>query len=216
MRRVGYAHVSEVIMGTSTFSGPVRTKNGFNEITVDGTTGAITTVSAVSHTAMVAGSGITSGTGTLYNGLITKTVTPEITWFYTRVFIDLTGLSDGGTTLDIIGVAAAANCHLGQITTAANGAIYVGSMTCLELPLTGGTDIDLYTATVATGVNDTLVTALDQTELLNAGASTLNSTDALTTIPPANGYLYLAGVGTGDAVYTGGRLFIELYGSNPT
>jgi len=204
-------------MGTSTFSGPVRSESGFDNISKNTTTGAITTDRTITVTQMTAGTGITTGTGTLYEGIVVATVSPVESHYYTRIFIDLTGLSDGGTTLDIIGVAAAANCHLGQITTAVNGLIFAGRMSCLEAPLTGGADIDLYSATEATGTNDALITGLTETALVNAGTHTLGGVvDLFTAVPAANEYLYLAGVGTGDAVYTAGRLVIELWGSDPT
>jgi len=205
-------------MGTTTFSGPVRSQNGFDEITV-GSTGLVTTTSAVTTVnTMTAGSGITSATGELYASTITKTITPIVTYFYTRIFIDLTGLDDGGTALDIIGDdGGAANCHFGQITTAANGLIYTGQMICLEAPLTGGADIDLYSATVATGAQDAVVTTLDEVALVNMGTATLNGdVGTFTLVPRANDYLYLAGVTASDATYTAGRLLIELWGSSLT
>ncbi len=205
-------------MGTTTFSGPVRSQAGFDEITV-GSTGLVTTTSAVTTVnTMTAGSGITSATGELYASTITKTVTPIVTYFYTRIFIDLTGLDDGGTTLDIIGDdGGAANCHFGQITTAANGLVYTGQMTCLEAPATGGADIDLYSATLATGAQDALVTALDEVLLINGGTQALAGTVATTTgVPRANDYLYLAGVTASDATYSAGRLLVELWGSSLT
>jgi len=52
---------------------------------------------------------------------------------------------------DIIGVASAANCHLGQVTTAVNGKIFRASFSCLTIPATGEPDIDIATGTVATG-----------------------------------------------------------------
>ena len=200
-------------MGSSTFSGPVRSEAGFDEITKNTTTGAVTTVRALTVSQITAGTGITSGTGTVYDGTITKEILGSVTYFYTRIYIDLTGLNDGGSTLDIIGApTASANCHLGQFTTAANGTIYIGKMTCLEAPTTGGADIDLYTAVEATGVEDTLITDLDETLLLNAGTSTLNSQDDITIIPIVDSYLYLAGVTASNATYDAGKLLIEFWG----
>ncbi len=200
-------------MGTTTFNGPVRSENGFTDISKSDT-GVITSTRTVTAAQMTAGTGISTGTGTVYDGTVTKTVMGDVTYFYTRIYIDLTGLDDGGTTLDIIGVdGGTANCHLGQITAAVNGTIYAGAMTCLEAPLTGGADIDLYSATEATGAQDAVVTGLTETALLNAATSTLNKTDALTAWPAADEYLYLAGVTASDATYTAGKLLIELWGA---
>lgn len=200
-------------MGTSTFSGPVRSEAGFSDISTNATTGTVTVNKTTTVSTMTAGSGITSGVGTVYNGTVTKTVTPDVTDYYTRIFIDLTGLNDGGTTLDIIGApTASANCHFGQFTAAQHGITYIGKLTCLEAPLTGGADIDLYTATEATGVEDTLVTDLTETVLLDADPSTLNKVDTITVIPAANSYLYLAGVTGSNATYTAGKFLIEFWG----
>jgi hypothetical protein len=202
-------------MGTTTFTGPVRSEGGFYDVIKNTSTGAFTEVRAITSAQMTGGTGITTGTGTVYEGTVTKTVTPNVTYFYTQIFVDLTGLNSGDTTLDIIGVApGVANCHIGQITTAANGIVYAGAMTCLETPAGGDTDIDLYSATEGTGVEDTLITALTETALLDAGASSLGTTDLLTAWPAADEYLYLAGVDGGNATYTAGRLLIELWGSS--
>ena len=42
-------------MGNSTFSGPVRSKNGFKDITTSATTGAVTTNSTYSNNASIGG-----------------------------------------------------------------------------------------------------------------------------------------------------------------
>jgi hypothetical protein len=121
---------------------------------------------------------------------------------------------NSSATADIIGKQSAANCHLGQITTAESGQLFAGSMTCLEAPVGGDTDIDLYCAVEATGTEDAAVTALTETALLNAGSAwTLNEAIALTAVPVANNYLYLSSGGAGaDATYTAGKFLIELRG----
>lgn len=156
-----------------------------------------------------AGAGITGGTGTVYASSVTKSG-GIIT---TRILIDLTGLSSSTTDLDIIGQGAVA-AHLGQITAARNGTILGGTITCLEAPVGGVTDIDLYAATVATGKFDDLVTDLTETALLSAGSAwTLAEVQALTAVPAANGYLYLTGGAAGTAAaYTAGKFLIELQG----
>jgi hypothetical protein len=134
--------------------------------------------------------------------------------FKTTILIDLTGLNSGDADHDIIGKADTANCHIGQITAAVNGTIFAGKVTCLEAPTGGEPDIDLYSATVATGTEEALVTDLTETALLDAGADwTAGATKVLSAYPAANGYLYLAASGgvTNDT-YTAGILLIELWG----
>jgi hypothetical protein len=165
-------------------------------------------ITQTSPSAMAAGSG-TAGTGTIVKvgvsrdgGLIT-----------TRILIDLTGLNGGGTAADIIGVDAAANCHFGRITTAVNGAIFAGYMRCLEVPTGSNADVDLYAASVATGVEDAAVTALaGQAILLNGGTWTLGLTGVLTAFPAADAYLYLASGTATAATFTAGIFEIVLFG----
>lgn len=154
------------------------------------------------------GPGIMNGTGTIchatsmYKGGI----------YETQVYIDLTGLNAGGTAADIIGVDGAGAAYLCGLLETECGTIAGGKMECLETPAGGDTDIDLYAATEATGVEDTAITALTETQLINAGASSAGSVDYLTATPAAGQYLYLAGVDGGDATYTAGKLLITLWG----
>ena len=157
------------------------------------------------------GTGISTGTGTLFKGSILRM--GDV--IETTIAIDLTGLTSGGANLDIIGVNAAANCHLGQITAAGNGTILAGSVQCVETPAGGEPDIDLYSATVATGTEDTLISAISGVELLGAAAdwTSLLAPKGLAVVPAADSYLYLAGGGgITDAVYTAGKFIIKLYG----
>ena len=157
-----------------------------------------------------AGVGITAGVGTVISSEITK-VGKKIT---TEVYIDLTGLHSATTLLDIIGVEGVGVAFLGQIITAESGALYAGTMRCLEAPLTGVNDIDLYSAVEATGVEDTGIALLTQTALLGAASAwTLNEVQALTALPAANEYLYLCvGVAGTVGVYTAGKFLITLEG----
>lgn len=134
----------------------------------------------------------------------------------TEILIDLTGAKSTTTDLDIIGDTGA--CHFGQITTAINGAIVCGQMTCLEVPATGADDIDLYMASVGTGAYDA-----DASGLTNA-AALITKGGAWTVTPPsagtafaspvtANYYLYLACGEAGTVgTYTAGKFLIELWG----
>lgn len=131
----------------------------------------------------------------------------------TTMLIDLTGLNSGGAADDIIGADGAGVAHLGQITAAVNGTIVAGQLTCLETPAGGDDDIDVHSATEATGVEDTAISALTETKLCNSGDLTAGSVVALVA-PAANQYLYLTG-GTGDkdATYTAGILLLEFWGT---
>ena len=185
---------------TTTFHGPVVSTNGF--------TGPI----SGSTLATTAGTGITSGTGTVYTSNVSQ-VGNVIT---TQIYIDVTGLTSSTTAGDIIGVNDAANCHLGQLTAAQNGTIYAGSVTCIEAPATADPDIDLYSNVESTGTENGAAGSLTGTGVVAAagGSWTATSAVALTAMPAANEYLYLVVGSAGGAAedYSAGILLIELYG----
>lgn len=195
-------------MANTTFSGPVRSQNGFQTISVNSTTGTETLTGSFGFSiANPAGVGITAGTGTVYetsvarnNGIVT-----------TSIMIDLTGLNSGGTAGDIIGTDGAGVAYIARITTADNGTVFGVKMTCYELPAGGDTDIDLYSATEGTGVEDVAISTLTETQIINSGTLALGTTVFGTDIV-ADQYLYLVGQGTSNATYTAGRLLIEIFG----
>lgn len=161
---------------------------------------------------MTAGTGITSGTGTVYkSGIIQHGEVKKI-----QILIDLTGLDSDATLGDIIGVSGTAlPCHIGQIP-AGIGTIFGGTMTCLKAPATGEVDIDVYSATEGTGVTDGAIGDLTETALLAAAADwTIGAVKPFTAFPAASSYLYLT-VGTSStptaATYTAGKFLIELLG----
>jgi hypothetical protein len=205
-------------MANTTFSGPVRSEGGFTTISKDATTGAITTQSSINSSGITsfdantmpveAGTGITTGTGTIYRSSVQR-VGGIIT---TRILIDLTGLrSTGGS--DIIGVnGTALVCHIGQITAARNGTILTGSMECFEAPAGGDPDINVHSATEGTGVEDGAIGDLTETLLVNAGDATTGSKVYFTGVPAADEFLYLTTGAATDADYSAGKLFIELMG----
>lgn len=156
-----------------------------------------------------AGPGITGGTGAVFASAVQR-IGGIIK---TQLLIDLTGLNSGGTAGDVIGTDGAGAAYLCQMNASEVGTLMGGSMTCLELPAGGDTDIDLYAATEATGVEDTAITALVETQLINAGASSLGTADFMSALPADGQYLYLVGQGTSDATYTAGRLLIEFWGA---
>ena len=158
------------------------------------------------------GTGISTGTGTVYKANVT--VAGDL--IKTEIFIDLTGLNSSAAG-DIIGKNSTANCHIGQITSALCGSIFAGTFQSLETPAGGEPDIDLFAATEATGTEDAAVSGLAETKLLDLGAdlssSNLGTPFVLTAFPAADQYLYLVGSGGGtDDTYTAGKLLITLYG----
>ena len=219
-------------MGTTTFNGTVRSETGFSQITKNSTTGVITentTIDSSGNTsvagtlgvtgrstltgntiATTAGTGITTGTGTVYAASVIKTGGI----FHTKILIDLTGLASSGSG-DIIGKAATANSHIGQITAAVNGTVLGGKLTCLEAPAGGDPDINLWYADEATGTEDAAITGLtNQTQLMNNGDLTAASIDYFTAgaVPAADKYLYLVTGAATDGNYSAGRLLIEMWG----
>ena len=196
-------------MANTNFSGPVRSQNGFQTISVNSTTGAETVTGSYGFamgTPAATGAGI-EGTAAVYetsvarnNGIVT-----------TSIMIDLTGLYSGGTAGDIIGQNATGVAYIGRVTTENSGIVFGVRMTCYETPAGGDTDIDLYSATEDTGVEDTAITALAETQIINSGTLAVGSAVYGGDIV-ADQYLYLVGQGTANAAYTAGRLLIEIFG----
>ena len=163
---------------------------------------------------MTAGTGITTGTNTVYHASVVKVGAI----FETTLFIDLTGLSSNAAN-DIIGKEATANSHIGQITAAVNGTIFAGYMQCLETPTTGEPDIDVWYADEATGTEDAAISGLtNQTAVLAAAAdwtiAAAVNIRPITGMPAADKYLYLTGGGgTTDGVYDAGKFILKFYGA---
>ena len=163
---------------------------------------------------MTAGTGITTGTNTVYHASVVKVGAI----FETTLFIDLTGLSSNAAN-DIIGKDATANSHIGQITAAVNGTIFAGYMQCLETPTTGEPDIDVWYADEATGTEDAAISGLtNQTAVLAAAADWTIAAGVnmrpITGMPAADKYLYLTGGGgTTDGVYDAGKFILKFYGA---
>ena len=217
-------------MGTTTFNGTVRSETGFSQITKNSTTGVITentTIDSSGNTsvagtlgvtgrstltgntiATTAGTGITTGTGTVYAASVIKTGGI----FHTKILIDLTGLASSGSG-DIIGKAATANSHIGQITAAVNGTVLGGKLTCLEAPAGGDPDINLWYADEATGTEDAAITGLtNQVQMCDSGDLALNSVISIPTPPAADKYIYMVTGAATNADYTAGKILIEFFG----
>jgi hypothetical protein len=167
----------------------------------------------IAELATGAGTGITAGTGTVYETSVQKAGGI----YKTSILIDLTGLNSAATLGDIIGVASTANpCHFGRITAAECGSVIAGIITCLETPAGGEVDIDIYSATESTGVTDGAVASLTETALMLAGVDwTISTQIGFTAFPAAGEYLYLT-TGTSSTptagTYTAGKFLIEMWG----
>ena len=201
-------------MGTTTFSGPVRSENGFQTITKNTSTGAITVTSGDKMAGEATGGAGIEGTAAVYVTQVNRLksdVTTNVNIVKTTIMIDLTGLKDGGTAGDIIGKDGSGVAFIGHVTTANHGTVFGVTMTCLETPAGGDTDIDLFSATEGTGVNDTAIGDLTETQIINAGAASAGTVVAGGDIA-ADQFLYLVSQGTGDATYTAGRFLIEITG----
>jgi len=205
-------------MANTTYKGTLRSEGGYSSIATNSTTGAETTQMSVSSAGVAsldankmsteAGAGITGGTGTVYKSSVIRTGGI----IKTEILIDLTGLRSTASG-DIIGINGTSEvCHIGQITAARNGTILGGRMTCLEAPAGGDPDINVYSATEGTGVEDGAISSLTETALVDAGDSTLGSIDIFTAVPAADEYLYLTLGSATDADYTAGKLLIEFWG----
>jgi len=200
-------------MATTTFNGPVRSENGFQQIS-KAANGTITVNSGIKMATEATGGAGIEGTAAVYITQVNRLksdVATNVNIVKTTIMIDLTGLKDGGTAGDIIGKDGSGVAFIGRVTAANQGSVFGVTMTCLETPAGGSTDIDLFSATEGTGVNDTAIGDLTETQIINAGAASAGTMVAGGDIA-ADQYLYLVSQGTGDATYTAGRFLIEITG----
>jgi len=202
-------------MANTTFNGPVRSENGFETVSKNAATGVITITSGNKMiNEAVADAGI-EGTAGVYVTQVERfksDTTTNVNIVKTTILLDLTGLTKSATAGDIIGKDGDGVAYFARITTADQGVIFGIQMTCLEVPSAGNGDIDIYSATEGTGVEDTAITALTESQITNGGALVAGTMVAGGAIS-ADQYLYLVNAqGAGAGTYTGGRLLIELTG----
>tara|TARA_R110002167_G_scaffold143294_1_gene332532 strand:+ start:370 stop:1002 length:633 start_codon:yes stop_codon:yes gene_type:complete len=205
-------------MGTTTFNGPVRSENGFQEISKNASTGAVTVVSGDKMAVEAVGSAGIEGTAAIYITQVERlksNVSTNVNIVKTSIMIDLTGLNSGGAIHDIIGKDGSGVAYIGQVTTANQGVVFGTTMECFETPAGGDPNINLYSATEGTGVEDTLVTDLTETLIIDggdaaAGTRVANETGAATIA--ADQYLYLTSGAVTAATFTAGRLLITILG----
>ena len=200
-------------MASTTFSGPVRSENGFQTVSKNATTGTITVTSGSKMAVEAeAGAGI-EGTAETYITQVERfksDVDTNVNLVKTTIILDLTGLQSTAAG-DIIGKNGSGVAYLGQVTTANSGVVFGVTMECFEAPAGGDPDIDLYSATEATGVEDSPISDLTETLIINAGDAAVGTRVAGGTIA-ADQYLYLVAGSTTDAAYTAGRLVITILG----
>ena len=200
-------------MATTTFNGPVRSEKGFQQISKSAN-GTVTVTSGDKMATEATASAGIEGTAAVYVTQVNRLksdVATNVNIVKTTIMIDLTGLKDGGTAGDIIGKDGSGVAFIGKVTTANQGTVFGVTMTCVETPAGGSTDIDLFSATEGTGVKDTAIGDLTETQIINAGAASAGTVVAGGDIA-ADQFLYLVSQGTGDATYTAGRFLIEITG----
>ena len=200
-------------MATTTFNGPVRSEKGFQQISKSAN-GTVTVTSGDKMATEATASAGIEGTAAVYVTQVNRLksdVATNVNIVKTTIMINLTGLKDGGTAGDIIGKDGSGVAFIGKVTTANQGTVFGVTMTCVETPAGGSTDIDLFSATEGTGVNDTAIGDLTETQIINAGAASAGTVVAGGDIA-ADQFLYLVSQGTGDATYTAGRFLIEITG----
>jgi len=201
-------------MANTTFSGPVRSENGFETVSKNATTGAITITSGDKmKNEAVGGAGI-EGTAAVYVTQVERLksdTTTGVNIVKTTIMIDLTGLNSGGAINDIIGKNGSGVAYIGRVTTADQGVVFGVTMESFETPATGDPDIDLYSATEGTGVEDTLITDLTQTLIINGGDQTAGVRTAGGEIG-ADQYLYLVSGTATAGTFSAGRLVITILG----
>lgn len=128
----------------------------------------------------------------------------------TQIKIDLSGLYDGGTNGDVIGLATATKCYIGKNVVATNGLIFKTELSCIELPATGNTDIDIVENTNelegdAAGGG---VQVSADTGGIAAGITYQNLAPAHT----ADDFYYLSAASRSGATYSAGQIIFTTWG----
>ena len=200
-------------MANTTFTGPVRSENGFETISKNATTGAITITSGAKMGTEAAGGAGIEGTAAVYVTQVERfksDTSTNVNIVKTTIMIDLTGLRSTAAG-DIIGKNGSGVAYIGRVTTANQGTVFGVTMECFETPAGGDPDINLHSATEGTGVEDTAISDLTETLIINGGDAAVGTRTAGGTIA-ADQYLYLTAGATTNADYTAGRLVITILG----
>lgn len=160
--------------------------------------------------------GLTPGAGFPGTGTVHKSGVLRVgNMFKTEIIIDLTGVSSAATDLDIIGTHVSNPAHIGWLTAAVAGGIFpMGRMTCLEVPVGGAIDIDLYQASQGTGFFSDGIVSGDYVEsvlVTSAGNWTLGRSLPFTGQAGVGQHLYLVSGAAVGGQYTAGKFLIELW-----
>ena len=137
-------------------------------------------------------------------------------FFHAEILMDITDLSSTADDGDVIGNGTDAKCWVYQVGTATNhqrGSFLdvAGTVTCLQAPAGGDTDIDFYEDTLSTRAGGYDISGADK--ILNKGGAWAAGDVIPITAPPSNSYVYMAsGGGSSAGTYTAGIFLIELYG----
>ena len=195
-------------MANTTFNGPVRSENGFQQITKNTTTGAITPSEFALETIATTGNnvidtsvdGTTAGannasldTGATIFGIVPNAIGSGVPAAGTNIFVskvggtivtsilvDLHGGYSGSASADrVIGTGTSANAHIAVLTKEVNGIPILLEFGCVEVPTGGDPDINLDIS--ATGTTASGAAVASGTQMMNNGDLTLgyyNSVDA--------------------------------------
>ena len=138
-------------MGNSTFSGPVRSQNGFEDITTNATTGADTTNSTYSNNASVGGTLAVAGATTL---------SAAVNSLFVKHVAHVTGVTVNSTAGD--------SPAIGTFAQPANTIITDIKIFCATAPVIGSGDIGYEVGTSSSGAQ---IVATQADEILDAGTT---------------------------------------------
>ena len=231
-------------MANTTFSGPVRSEGGFQQVTKNNTTGTVTqsqfalqTVAAAGNNVVDTSAGATAGlnNASLDTGATIFGVVPNITGtgvpsagtntfinkvggtIVTTILIDLQGGYTGSATADrIIGTGVSANAYIAELTKEVNGIPILLEFGCVEVPTGGDPDINVDIS--ATGTTASGAAVASGTQMMNNGDLTLgyyNSVDSAATMAAlSKKFIYLVQGAATNAAYTAGKIWIRITGMN--
>ena len=231
-------------MGNSTFSGPVRSENGFQQVTKNTTTGAITpsqfalqTIATTGNNVVDTSTGTAAGannasldTGATIFGIVPNAngsgiADASINTFVSKVggtitttiLIDLHGGFVGSATGDrIIGVGTSANAYIAELTKEVNGIPILLEFGCVEVPTGGDPDINVDIS--ATGTTASGAAVASGTQMMNNGDLTLgyyNAVDSAATMAAlSKKFIYLVQGAATNAAYSAGKIWIRITGMN--
>jgi len=231
-------------MANTTFSGPVRSEGGFQQVTKNNTTGTVTqsqfalqTVAAAGNNVVDTSAGAAAGlnNASLDTGATIFGVVPNITGtgvpsagtntfinkvggtIVTTILIDLQGGYTGSATADrIIGTGVSANAYIAELTKEVNGIPILLEFGCVEVPAGGDPDINVDIS--ATGTTASGAAVASGTQMMNNGDLTLgyyNSVDSAATMAAlSKKFIYLVQGAATNAAYSAGKIWIRITGMN--